>query len=44
MAVDDELWLFLIMGKFAINGEELLFTSSSERKFDEYDEEFWVGK
>ena len=44
IAVDDELWLFVIIGKFAINGEEFLSTSSSERRFDEYDDEFWVGK
>ena len=32
IAVDAELWLCLIRGKLAIMGEEIVLTSSSERK------------
>ena len=44
IAVDAELWLFLIRRKLAITGEDRVFSSFSEQKLDEDDEEFWVGK
>ena len=43
IAVDAELWLCFIRCKLAITGEDRVFSSFSEQKLDEDDEE-WVGK
>ena len=44
IAVDAELWLFFIRRKLAVTSEDRVFSSFSEQKLEEYDEELWVGK
>ena len=44
IAVDAGLWLFFIRRKLAVTSEDRVFSSFSEQKLEEYDEELWVGK